>query len=374
MRRKCLFCRCLTSPVAIAGKTPKCRATCCKYSYESIFANGMTSWLPEHSNVSAVGEVVSSLPIVPSLSVTTVPPAYMTFSTAIVASGRTSSKHNPTIFFMNHLSWICLAPLSGALGIDAASELPDQPLSKSCFFFARAGRPPADCQGWPTPRVLILRLALACGSPTTHAAFAARRSPGVLFLPSPRIEFQECYPLSAGCHGKKANSENISHLRITSGSGLDRPHGQVDCRRFKRPSRSQCVRSAEIGRARVRRRTRKQSLLSACTGQQKQRQAPRRRVEFRHPGGWRPPGEPDHHRGRTLRTHSNPESFRFGCRDGQALVEIRLGNTRNAAQSRARVLGRWQGQTNSRGCDELSLCLGCCHGQTNPRFRSSGAN
>src|SRR6266851_5725839 len=149
MRRKCLFCRCLTSPVAIAGKTPKCRAICCEYSYEWIFTNGMTSWLPEHSNVSAVGEVVSSLPIVPSLSVTTVPPADVTwpFSTAIVASGRTSSKHNPTIFFMNHLSWIRFAPLRGAVGIDAAFELPDQPLSKPRFFFARAGLTAADCQG-----------------------------------------------------------------------------------------------------------------------------------------------------------------------------------------------------------------------------------
>src|ERR1700716_2829252 len=65
-----------------------------------------------------------------------------------------------------------------------------------------------------------------------------------------------------------------------------------------------------------------------------QRQAPRRRVEFRHPGGWRPPGEPDHRRGRPLRTHSNPESFRFGWRNWQALVEIRLGDTRNTARSR----------------------------------------
>src|SRR5712664_3558993 len=129
MRRKCLFCRCLTSPVAIAGKTPKCRAACCEYSYESIFANGMTSWLLEQSNVRAVGEVVSSLPIVPYLSVTAVHPAYMTwpFSTAIVVSGRSSSKHNPTIFLMNHLSWILFAPLRGAMSIVPAFELPEQP-------------------------------------------------------------------------------------------------------------------------------------------------------------------------------------------------------------------------------------------------------
>jgi len=54
--------------------------------------------------------------------------------------------------------------------------------------------------------------------------------------------------------------------------------------------------------------------------------------------------------------------FRFGCRDGQALVEIRLGirGTQPIAGSRT---GRWQGQTNSRGCDEFSLCLDAATGK-----------
>src|SRR5216684_1570309 len=129
MRRKCLFCRCLTRPAAIAGKTLKCRAICCEYPYDSIFANGMTSWPPEDSNVSAVGDVVISLPIVPSFRVTTVPPAYMTspFSTAIVFGGRANSKHNQTIFLIKHLSSIRFAQLRGAVLVDAAFEIPKQP-------------------------------------------------------------------------------------------------------------------------------------------------------------------------------------------------------------------------------------------------------
>ena len=61
----CLRCRCLISPIAMAGNTPKCLFTSCEYWNESIALYGIDNCDPEYSNVRAVLDDVPILPIAP---------------------------------------------------------------------------------------------------------------------------------------------------------------------------------------------------------------------------------------------------------------------------------------------------------------------
>src|SRR5580698_4615345 len=89
----------------MGGMTPRWRVTSVEYSNDSICEYGISTFVPEYSNVSDSSEVVSSRPTASAGNPGTVPPAYITWpsSTAKTGAAKAKSKQKVINLFMPYL-------------------------------------------------------------------------------------------------------------------------------------------------------------------------------------------------------------------------------------------------------------------------------